>query len=210
VARALRHLPGSPSTCDTVLGGGLLACRRRRHRTGWRLARRWRGVHCRNHHQGRRLLALLRLALTLPHRGSAFRHPLLSTCLLPRARRRPLIRRMGRALAKPMMFPRQQKRDGFASLCPSCNPRHAFAFSRPHLARALPINSPPQLKEGAGKTGCRPGTHGPLCERWQQESAQRHTGVAKTSGLPCAVGLRLMSRSPRGALHYCPRRLADD
>ncbi|MCS3730602.1 hypothetical protein FHR88_005679 [Bradyrhizobium betae] len=66
------------------------------------------------------------------------------------------------------------------------------------------------MKEGAGKTGCRPGTHGPLCERWQQESAQRHTGVAKTSGLPCAVALRLMSRSPRGAMHSCPRRLATD
>jgi hypothetical protein len=26
---------------------------------------------------------------------------------------------------------------------------------------------------------------------------------------PCAVALRLMSRSPRGAMHYCPRRLAD-
>jgi hypothetical protein len=29
-------------------------------------------------------------------------------------------------------------------------------------------------------------------------------------GLPCAMVLRLMARSPRGAMHYCPRRLADD
>ncbi|MCS3729772.1 hypothetical protein FHR88_004838 [Bradyrhizobium betae] len=40
------------------------------------------------------------------------------------------------------------------------------------------------MKEGAGKTGCRPGTHGPLCERWQQESAQRHTGEAKHPAFP--------------------------
>jgi len=40
------------------------------------------------------------------------------------------------------------------------------------------------MKEGAGKTGCRPGTHGPLCERWQQESAQRHTGGAKHPAFP--------------------------
>jgi len=31
---------------------------------------------------------------------------------------------------------------------------------------------------------------------------------SQTSGLPCAVVLRLMSCSPRGAMHYCPRRPA--
>jgi hypothetical protein len=38
--------------------------------------------------------------------------------------------------------------------------------------------------EGAGKAGCRPGTHGPLCERWLQKSAQRHTGEAKHPAFP--------------------------
>ncbi|MBB2733315.1 hypothetical protein ABIF44_000878 [Bradyrhizobium japonicum] len=60
--------------------------------------------------------------------------------------------------------------------------RHAFASSRlisPELCIV-----PPSLSEGAGKTGCRPGTHGPLCERWQQESAQRHTGEAKHPAFP--------------------------
>ena len=76
------------------------------------------------------------------------------------------------------------------------------------------------MKKGAGKTGCRPGTHGPLCEGWQQESAQRHTGVAKTSGLPCAVvgtayvalspgSDALLPPSPRGWLMRQPGWAAD-
>ena len=40
------------------------------------------------------------------------------------------------------------------------------------FARALPVSPP--MKEGAGKTGCRPGTHGPLCEGWQQKL---HSGI---------------------------------
>jgi len=55
--------------------------------------------------------------------------------------------------------------------------------SRPSFAHHLT----PQLKEGAGKTGCwlAPAVH---CAKVAlQEAAQRHTGEAETSGLPCAV-----------------------
>ena len=57
---------------------------------------------------------------------------------------------------------------------------HPRGSSRPSFA----LSPCPQLKEGAGKTGCRPGTHGPLCDGWQQESAQRHTGGAEHPAFP--------------------------
>jgi len=66
------------------------------------------------------------------------------------------------------------------------------------------------MKEGAGKTGCRPGTHGPLCEGCATRDCTAAYRWSQTSGLPCAVVWRLMSRSPRGAMHSCPRRLAAD
>jgi len=40
-----------------------------------------------------------------------------------------------------------------------------------------------------------------------------HSGIQGSPDIPafpCAVVWRLMARSPRGALHYCPRRLAAD
>src|SRR3954452_19045415 len=77
-----------------------------------------------------------------------------------------------------------------------------------HFARALPRSSP-SIERGRREDRVPAGTRGPLCEVVVNKIAQRHTGEAKTSGLPCAVVLRLMSRSPRGAMHYCPRRLAD-
>ena len=97
------------------------------------------------------------------------------------------------------------------------HPRGVF---RPSFA----WSSYPQMKEGAGKTGCRPGTHGPLCERWQQESAQRHTGEAKHPAFPAQwlyglcrallgerctlapVALRLTMRAP-GRAATSPQRL---
>ncbi|MEY9185598.1 hypothetical protein ABIG06_007151 [Bradyrhizobium sp. USDA 326] len=68
----------------------------------------------------------------------------------------------------------------------------------------------PHKIEGAGKTGCRLGTHGPLCANCAKNNCTAAYRCGQTSGLPCAVVLRLMSRSPRGAMHYCPRRLASD
>ncbi len=73
---------------------------------------------------------------------------------------------------------------GFAALYPSYAPRtHAFASSR-LISPELCLDASPSMKEGAGKAGCRPGTHGPLCGRWQQEFAQRHTGEAKHPAFP--------------------------
>ena len=59
-------------------------------------------------------------------------------------------------------------------------PSHPRGSSRPSFASSRH----PPMSEGAGKTGCRPGTHGPLCERWQQKSAQRHTGEAQHTAFP--------------------------
>ena len=66
------------------------------------------------------------------------------------------------------------------------NYRHSFASSR-LISPELCSSPHPLMKEGAGKTGCRlaPTVH---CAKVAlQEAAQRHTGEAKTSGLPCAV-----------------------
>jgi hypothetical protein len=72
-----------------------------------------------------------------------------------------------------------------------CSPRHSTSEILDTLSRSRGAFRPsfassrhPRWKEGAGKTGCRPGTHGPLCERWQQEFAQRHTGEAKHPAFP--------------------------
>ena len=50
--------------------------------------------------------------------------------------------------------------------------------------------------EGAGKTGCTPHPRSRVHDVLQ-ESAHEHTGSAEASGLPCAMGLRLISYSPR-------------
>jgi hypothetical protein len=42
----------------------------------------------------------------------------------------------------------------------------------------------PLGREGAGKTGCRLGTHGPLCANARRTDAQRHTGAAKQPAFP--------------------------
>ena len=40
-----------------------------------------------------------------------------------------------------------------------------------------------------------------------EECAHEHTGQRRTSDIPCAMALRLISRSPRGIGLVCPRRL---
>ncbi|MET3362176.1 hypothetical protein ABH972_004693 [Bradyrhizobium ottawaense] len=84
------------------------------------------------------------------------------------------------------------------------HPRSAF---RPSFASSLH----PQLKEGAGKAGSRLAPMAACAQdlRVQKSTGGKTTGQPEHPGLPCAVALRLMSCSPRGALHYCPRRLAD-
>src|SRR4051812_28930223 len=86
--------------------------------------------------------------------------------------------------------------------------RHTFATSRLNLARALHRRVTPD-ERGRREDREPAGSRGPLCANALETDAQRHTGQPGHPGLPCAVVLRLMSRSPRGAMHYCPRRLAD-
>jgi len=78
--------------------------------------------------------------------------------------------------------------------------------SRGASARVLPSVSPSSRRKGAGKAGRRLAPR----VRTRKTHAGVTTGDAGTSGLPCAMVLRLMARTPRGAMHYCPRRLADD
>ena len=43
--------------------------------------------------------------------------------------------------------------------------------------------------------------------KWTKENAHEHTGQRRRSDIPCAMALRLISRSPRGIGLSCPRRL---
>ena len=45
------------------------------------------------------------------------------------------------------------------------------------------------------------------CAKYEKESAHEHTGQRRQSDIPCAMALRLISRSPRGIGLSCPRRL---
>ncbi|MET3333299.1 hypothetical protein ABIA00_000843 [Bradyrhizobium ottawaense] len=83
-----------------------------------------------------------------------------------------------------------------------------FAFSRP-VRPELCDPFRPQKCRGRREGRVPAGTRGPLCESVCLKSCTAAYRCSQTSGLPCAVGLRLMSCSPRGAMHYCPRRLAD-
>jgi hypothetical protein len=58
-------------------------------------------------------------------------------------------------------------------------------------------------REGAGKAGCalHPRSRVQKCAK----NAHEHTGSAEASGLPCAMVLRLMPRSPRRRIRFCHR-----
>jgi hypothetical protein len=49
-------------------------------------------------------------------------------------------------------------------------------------------------------------TRGPVC-KLGKENAHEHTGQRRTSDIPCAMVLRLITRSSRGIGLSCPRRL---
>ena len=51
-------------------------------------------------------------------------------------------------------------------------------------------------------------TRGLVCKS-AKESAHEHTGQRRQSDIPCAMALRLISRSPRGIGRSCPRRLPE-
>jgi hypothetical protein len=45
------------------------------------------------------------------------------------------------------------------------------------------------------------------CAKCTKRCAHEHTGSAEASGLPCAMALRLIARSPRRRIPFCHRRL---
>jgi len=99
---------------------------------------------------------------------------------------------------------------GFASLYPSYSStllQTRLCSLAAGFARALPRCLTPN--ERGRREGRVPAGHPRSTVR---KVAERICTAAyrwsQTSGLPCAVVLRLMSRSPRGAMHYCPRRPA--
>jgi hypothetical protein len=51
-------------------------------------------------------------------------------------------------------------------------------------------------------------TRGPVC-KGRKKIAHEHTGQRRQSDIPCAMALRLISRSPRGIGRSCPRRLPE-
>ena len=53
----------------------------------------------------------------------------------------------------------------------------------------------PRKREGAGNAGCT--LHPRSRAQRRVECAHEHTGSAEASGIPCAMALRLISRSPR-------------
>ena len=84
---------------------------------------------------------------------------------------------------------------------------HAFAFSRrvsPEPCRLLPPLSQQGRREGRAPAG----TRSPACAKRTRTGWT--TGDAGRPAFPARWFSRCPSCSPRGALHYCPRRLADD
>ena len=51
-------------------------------------------------------------------------------------------------------------------------------------------------------------TRDPVC-KGDKKIAHEHTGQRRQSDIPCAMALRLISRSPRGIGLSCPRRLPE-
>ena len=69
--------------------------------------------------------------------------------------------------------------------------RRETAFSR-RVASEFSINPPPSKTEGAGKTGC-PSHPWSACSK---KARGRTTGTSRTTGLPCAMVLRLIRDLP--------------
>ena len=65
--------------------------------------------------------------------------------------------------------------------------------SRGALRPSFPSHRPSSRTEGAGKTGCLANTHGPRAKKMHGAGT---TGMAVTSGLPCAMVLRLIRALP--------------
>jgi hypothetical protein len=83
------------------------------------------------------------------------------------------------------------------------------AFSRCEFAPELLYASPPELKEGAGNAGC-PMHPQPRVRFVVGVCTRVFTAEApETSGIPHAMVLRLISRSPRGPGSFAPVTFAE-
>ena len=82
------------------------------------------------------------------------------------------------------------------------NSGYTSAFSRHGFARGLRFVVP--RKEGAGNAGCA--LHPRSRVQKVEENAHEHTGQRRRSDIPCAMALRLITRSPRRIGLCCLRR----
>ncbi len=100
-------------------------------------------------------------------------------------------------IAKQSIAPHKETMDCFvASLLAMTAVPTRLRDPAARFARVVNLVSPPKRSEGAGKAGCA------LHPRSRVQSARRnaHTSIQvqrRASGLPCAMVLRLMARSPR-------------
>src|SRR6185369_12015316 len=72
---------------------------------------------------------------------------------------------------------------------------HENSFSRRSAPEVCQKTFAPWKPEGAGNAGCalHPRSH----VQWVEECAHEHTGQRRTSDIPCAMALRLITGSPR-------------
>jgi hypothetical protein len=91
-------------------------------------------------------------------------------------------------------------------------PLKPHSWTRLHIlaaasARASQSSCPPEDQEGAGKAGRRLAPEVPRVRKERARGGRQVVPVARPS---LRDGFHGVLRAPRGALHYCPRRLADD
>ena len=108
-----------------------------------------------------------------------------------------------RAPAKQSILSWRGEMDCFAPLAMTAV-RHASAFSRHDLPEVLHFVGPHE-EEGAGKTGCalHPRSHVRVCNKNLHMSIQEQR---RTSGLPCAMALRLIRDRPGDRLCLSPQK----
>src|SRR3984885_13835287 len=82
------------------------------------------------------------------------------------------------------------------------NSRYRFAFSRQGLPEVLRFVVP--QNEGAGNAGCA--LHPRSRVQRIEKTAHEHTGQRRTSDIPCAMALRLITSSPRRTALLPPLR----
>jgi hypothetical protein len=105
--------------------------------------------------------------------------------------------RLQRVSSTPRLFGSVTDVSGILDRQPSRTMMAGCVFAIPRRdAPELCMNDPPRNREGAGNAGCT------LHSRSRVQVAQRNTHTSiqvqrRQSGIPCAMALRLMPRSPR-------------